>query len=91
LAWNQLVARNIVLGQTNVVVFSNGQLLRNQVKQVNNLSIVTIAFFGEFANKNQKLNQKANFSIIANSKNQELITVYFWKIIKMAIHSRQPQ
>jgi hypothetical protein len=86
---NELLAKHLVLGQTNVIVFSHPERSAQLVQQARNLNIPTIGLCGGFASRNIQLEKTksmcrrwVDFPIIANPSNHELVRMLFSKIIK---------
>lgn len=90
---HQLCAKNILLGQINVVVFSHPENSAKLVQQARNLNIPTIGLCGGFAQKNQLISkpnqyrQWVDFPIIANPNNHDNVTMLFCKFTKISLTS----
>jgi len=85
--YDQQLAKNLLLGQINAVVFSHPENSVKLVQQARNLNIPTIGLCGGFAQKNAKPNkyrQWVDYPIICNP-NKDNVTMLFSKITKASI------
>jgi hypothetical protein len=85
---NQQLAKNMLLGQINAVVFSNGDRSAKLVQQARNLNIPTIGLCGGFAQTNFKTKspfsynrQWVDYPIIGNPNNHNNVAMLFSRVI----------
>jgi hypothetical protein len=86
---NEQIAKSIILSQCSAIVFSNTQKAQKLVQQAKNLNIPTIGLcngFGFYCSKNKAkkaVYQLADYPIISNSSNKNLVATVLSSMIKV--------